>query len=260
MAFTLGRYGSRNNLNLQMFDFATNKPMMYFDYATTTTNEWTGETVYARGGDGNPKRISWNGDKDSTLTVETQVFTLQHLAMLAGESIKKGAKNIYKTEVVTVMDDGSGGKMITLKKTPYGNIANIAVFAFVNGIDGDPQPVASIANKDVILDPTATVNIGEDVEVYYQATVADTASLSFTAKGFPGYVKIVGDTLFPDEMSGEIMSVQQIFYKARLQPNFSLAMSPTGDPTTLSLTFDIFPIKVDGVDTLMDMIVYDDND
>lgn len=100
----LDRYGSRNNLNLQIFDFTTNKPIMTFDYATTTTNEFAGETVYARGGDGNPYRISWNGDKTSKLTIETQVFTLQHLSMLAGEPIVKGEHAIYRSQVVTVAD------------------------------------------------------------------------------------------------------------------------------------------------------------
>lgn len=144
----LDRYGSRNNLNLQIFDFVSSTPIMTFDYATTTSNEFTGETVYARGGDGNPRRIAWSGDKDSTLTIETQVFTLQHLSMLAGEPIERGAKNILKSQILTVEDDGSGGKQITLDKTPVGNID---VYSYINGIISEPQTVSSVAGMSYLL-------------------------------------------------------------------------------------------------------------
>lgn len=258
MPINLGRYGSRNILNLQMFDYSSKSPLMYMDYATSAENSWTGDVVYARGGDGNPRRIAFPGDKESTVTIETQIFTMQHLAMLAGESITKGSKEIFKTQVVTVEDDGSGGKKVALAKTPYGNIGNVSVFAFVNGIIGEPQQVSTISNNDLILDPTSTVKVGEDVEVYYQTTVADAATLRFTAKGFPGYVKLVGDTLYADEISGEMVSAQLTYFKARLQPNFTINMSPTGDPATLSLVFDVFPAKIDGVDTLSEMVIYQD--
>ncbi|WP_431785786.1 hypothetical protein [Paenibacillus lactis] len=255
MALNLDRYGSRNNLNLQIFDYVSSTPIMTFDYATTTSNEFTGETVYARGGDGNPKRIAWSGDKDSTLTVETQVFTLQHLSMLAGEPIERGARNILKSQIVTVEDDGSGGKQITLAKSPIGEVN---VYSYVNGVIVDPQAVASVTGAIVTLDPAATVNIGEDVEVYYQWTTPDAASLTYTAKGFPGYVKLAGDTIYATEKGGGMTAVQQIFPKAKLQPNFTVTYSPTGDPASLTLTFDLFPVLIDGKEVMKEEILYED--
>ncbi|OMD67470.1 hypothetical protein [Paenibacillus odorifer] len=254
----LGRYGSRNNLNLQLFDYISATPIMTFDYATTTSNEWSGETVFARGGDGNPKRIAWSGDKDSTLTVETQVFTLQHLAMLAGEPIEKGATNIFKSQVVTVKDGGTGSKTITLSKTPINGTASIKVFSYVNGVIAEPQEVQSVTGKDVVLASSATVEIGQDVEVYYQFTAASAAKLQYTTKGFPGYVRIVGDTLYADEKAASIVPVQQIYYKAKLQPNFTVTYSPTGDPSSLSMTFDLFPELVNGKEVMKEEVLYED--
>ncbi|QWU13402.1 hypothetical protein SAMN04487895_10368 [Paenibacillus sophorae] len=256
----LGRYGSRNNLNLQIFDFVSSTPIMTFDYATTTTNEFTGETVYARGGDGNPRRISWSGDKDSTLAVETQVFTLQHLAMLAGEPIEKGAQNIYKSQVVTVESDGSGGKKITLSKAPINGTESVKVFSYVNGIISEPQTVSNVTGKDVTLDSASTIQVGQDVEVYYQFTAANAAKLSYTSKGFPGYVWIAGDTLYADEKAGDVVAVQQVFRKAKLQPNFTVTYSPTGDPSSLSLTFDLFPVLVNGQEVMKEEIIYEDEE
>lgn len=252
------RYGSRNNLNLQIFDYVSSTPIMTFDYATTTSNEFTGESVYARGGDGNPKRITWTGDKDSTLTVETQVFTLQHLSMLAGEPIEKGTANIYKSEVLTVESGGSGGKQVTLSKKPINGVTGVNVYGYVNGVITDPQKVSSVTDTVVVLDPSATVNVGEDVEVYYQFEAANAATLKYTSTGFPGYVKIAGDTIYATEKGGGVQAVQQVFPKAKLQPNFTVTYSPTGDPASLSLVFDLFPVKINGKEVMKEEILYED--
>ena len=258
MALDLGRYGSREIMDLQIFNFTTKTPILTMDYATSSQTENTAETVYARGGRGNPRRIAWHGDKETTVTVETQIFTMQHLALLAGESIVSGAKEIYKNEVAVVKDDGSGGKVINLSKTPVGTVVDIAVYQFKNGILGAPQTVSGITNNEISLDVTATVNIGDEVSVYYRWDSTNAHTLSFTAKGFPPYVFMVGDTVYSDEISGQVVSAQMKYYKAKLQPNFTITNSPTGDPSTLSLVFDVFPVKVEGVETLYDMTIYED--
>lgn len=255
MTFTLGRYGSREILKLQIFDAVTNKPLMYFDYANTATQEWSASRVYATGA--GVRRIAWDGDKEESLTVETQVFTMQHLALLAGEDIKSGAQNIYKTEILQVTDDGSGGKQITLSKTPVGGVNNIAVYKYVNGIITEEQDVISVDGNVVELSSLSTVNIGDEVEVYYQYQVTDARKLQFTAKGFPRYVKMVGDTLYQDELSQTVAAAQIIYHKAKMQPNFSVSMSSTGDPASLSLVFDLFPVKIDGIDVSTEFILYD---
>lgn len=258
MALALGRYGSREIMDTQIIDYATQKPIMYMDYALSAATESNSEVVYATGGSGAPRRISWFGSKEMSLTLETQIFTMQHLSLLAGENLTSGASNIFKREVLVVESDGASGKQVTLSKTPVGGAEGVSVFAFVNGIMGAAQEVDKLASKVLTLKSTATVEIGDEVEVYYQFSAASSQKLSFTAKGFPKYVKIVGDTVYADEVAGEMVPAQLTYYKARLQPNFTLSTSPTGDPATLSLTFDVFPVKVDGTDTLMDMVLYED--
>ncbi|WGU92047.1 hypothetical protein QJQ58_15655 [Paenibacillus dendritiformis] len=250
MALKLGRYGSREIMDFQIFDFSTKKELMTIDYATSAQTENTAETVYARGGSGNPRRIAWNGDKETTVTVETQIFTMQHLAMLAGENIVTGASEIYKREVLPVENGG----IVTLSKTPIEN--EVAVYSFVNGILTDSLEVASVNGNEVKIATTPTV---PEVEVYYRYEVSTAHKLSFTAKGFPPYVFLVGDTTYADEVSGGIAMAQLKYYKAKLQPNFTVTNAPSGDPSSLTLTFDIFPVKINGVDTLYDMTIYDDN-
>lgn len=255
--FQLGRYGSRDIMDLQIFDFSTKKPIMTIDYATSTQMENTAETVYARGGRGNPRRIAWHGDKETTITVETQIFTLQHLAMLAGESIVTKSSDIYRREVKPVQEDGMGNKIVTLDKKPIGDASEVLVYAYVNGILGSEQSVLSIEDNEIILDATATVQAGDEVEVYYRWNTPTASELKFTSRGFPGYVFMVGDVLFTDELSGIDVAAQIKYYKAKLQNNFTLSFAPTGDPSTLSLVFDVFPVKINGVDTLYDITLYE---
>ncbi|WP_168122023.1 hypothetical protein [Paenibacillus sp. HB172176] len=256
MTLNLGRYGSREIMDLQIFNYATKAPILTMDYATSAQTENSGEVTYARGGAGNPKRISWNGDKESKLTIETSIFTMQHLALLAGESIESGSNTIYKNEVVTVGTD----KVLTLSHTPVGGAANIFVRKFVNGILGEVQEIDSVSTNEVTLDSLATAVEGEEVSVYYQWTAASAHKLSFTANGFPPYVFMVGDTVYADEVAGDVVSAQMTYYKAKLQPNFTITNSPTGDPSSLSLVFDVFPVKVNGVETLYDMVIYEDEE
>jgi hypothetical protein len=258
MTIELGRYGSREIMDFQIFDYKTKKPLMTFDYANSSQTENKAETTYARGGSSNPRRIAWHGDKETTVTIETQIFTMEHLAMFAGQSIVTGASDIYKSEVVAVESDGDGGKQITLSKTPFGGLTDVAVFKYVNGVIDTPQAITTITNTVLTLDSTSTVAVGDEVEVYYRWKATDSKKLSFTTKGFPPYVFLVGDTVYADEVGGEMVSAQLKYYKAKLQPNFTLSNAPTGDPSSLSLVFDIFPVKVDGEDTLYDMTIYQD--
>lgn len=252
----LGRYGQREILDTAFIDYATGKPFMYMDYANAATNEWSADVSYATGGSGAPRRISFFGNKQSTLTIETQIFSMKHLAMIAGRAIESGKMDVFKREVVTVTEN-AGKKVITLKKTPL-NLQTITIMKFENGVPTSDVTATAISNNEVEITST-DVSSGDDVEVFYQfKTVKDAHKLSFTSRDFPKYVKIIGDTQFADEVAGDLVSAQLVYYKARLQPNFSLNLSPTGDPTSISLVFDIFPQKVNGEDTLADLILYDE--
>ncbi|WP_440110360.1 hypothetical protein [Paenibacillus sp. QZ-Y1] len=246
-----GRYGNRDILDLQIIDLVSSTPLMKMDYANTSSLELSSSRVYAMGA--GTRRIAWDGEKTATLTVETQIFSLEHLALLAGEEIKKGKQNVYKTEILQVASDNT----VTLKKTPVGDVV---VFPFVNGLSVKENQPHTVVDKTITIGAGATVQPGDEVEVYYQTEITQVNKLSFTAKGFPKYVKLVGDTIWVDETSTEAVGSQMVFYKAKIQPNFTLSNSSEGDPSTLTLVFDLFPAKVDGIDTLIDMIVYDDQD
>ncbi|ASA21820.1 hypothetical protein [Paenibacillus donghaensis] len=255
----LGRYGSREIMNLQVLDYITATPLMYFDYANTASDESAGDRTFATGGSGGTRRIKFDGAKTRVLTVETQIFTLQHLAILAGNPITSGAKNIYKTEVVKV----STGKTISLKRKPLG-VAFVSVLPYKNGIAiGKPQEVQTVTDNLITLAATSTVAIGDEVEVYYQFEATSAHTVTYTTKGFPGYVTLIGDTFYADEVGSNggttnLVAVQKKYFKASMQPNYTVTHNATGDAATLTMVFDIFGVKVDGEEVMVEETIYED--
>lgn len=254
MTLDMGRLGSREILNLQVFDYASATPLMYFDYANTASDEKAADRVFATGGSGGTRRIKFDGAKTQTLTIETQIFTMQHLAMLSGNSITSGSKDINKVETVPV----ETGKVLTLKRKPLG-VEYVSVLPFVNGIAiGEAQAIESITNNVITLAPSSTIAVGDTVQVFYQFTASRAHTVTYTTKGIPGYVTLIGDTFYADELAGELVAVQKKYFKASLQPTYTVTHNATGDPATLSIVFDIFGVTVDGEEVMAEETVYED--
>lgn len=92
---------NREVQNLIFMDYNTKKPFLNLDFANTTTTELTGETMFAYGGKGHPKRVSFAGEKGGTLTIETQMQSAKLWEMITGGNRSKEAKYVKREECVT---------------------------------------------------------------------------------------------------------------------------------------------------------------
>jgi len=228
-------YGLREVADLTFFDLTTNKPFLYIDYALTSTNEHSAETVYATGGKGNPRRLAFDGNRQSTLTISTQIIDFRLISLLAGAEVEKGVTNVFKREVLTAVDD-TGSVKITLSETPV--TGTVTVFPLSSdAVAGEEEDITVTGSDVTITDGTA----GTQYVAYYQfESDSNAEKISFKAKNFPKYCKIVGDTLIKNEATGENEPFQMVAHKAKPQANFTLTMASEGDPTTLEMTFDLF--------------------
>ncbi len=229
-------YGLREVCDLTFFDLTTNKPFLYIDYATTSTNEHSAETVYATGGKGNPRRLAFDGNRQSTLTISTQIIDFRLISLLAGADVEKGTTNVFKREVLTAVND-AGSVKITLSETPVNG--TVTVFPLSSdAIAGEEEKNITVEGKVVTI---TTSTADTQYVAYYQfESDSNAEKISFKAKNFPKYCRIVGDTLIKNETTGENEPFQMVAHKAKPQANFTLTMASEGDPTTLELTFDLF--------------------
>jgi hypothetical protein len=241
-------YGLREVADLTFFDLATNKPFLYMDYALTSTNEHSAETAYATGGKGSPRRLAFDGNKQSTLSVSTQIIDFRIISLLAGAEVVTGATNVFKREVLTGVT--TTGVTITLSETPVAN--TITVFPLTSDAIAGEEEEITIASSTV----TITGGVaGVQYVAYYQFQSEVTAEkISFKSTNFPKYCKIVGDTLIKNEATGANEPFQMVANKAKAQGNFTFTMASSGDPTTLEILFDLFADAAD--DELVSYVKY----
>lgn len=256
------QFGIKEVYNLNIVDFATNKPFIYVDYAEATTNENTAERTSLKGGQGYYKLMDFDHSKESTLKLTVPLVDIKLLAMLAGDDLVEGATSIFKREELMVdnnheelgvlTDDILDKKMITLSKTP---IDETVVVHKLEGLRdyGEEVTVSGVTGNKVEL---TGVDLGEKVVAFYQYLSPATAKkFSIKANKFPKTVKIFGDGLWRDQETGMDKAVKMMIHKAKPQANFTLTTSGS-DVTTLEITFDLYPIKdADGDMSYIDYVV-----
>ena len=103
-------FANREVCNCVFQDYLTKAYFLHCESANTTTLDITGESVFAYGGQGHPKKVTFYGEKGGQFKIETQMQTIQLYSLLTGASIESTAKWL-KREVKTISD---GATSITL--------------------------------------------------------------------------------------------------------------------------------------------------
>lgn len=255
--FQLGRYGLREVMYSQIYDYNSSTPLLYLEFPNNTQLEVSGETVYATGGRGGPNIISFTGNRNGTFTIDTQIFTMSTIAILTGGQVLNEETDIYRVQNATVKNV-AGDMVVSLEKTPDGSMMP-TVFQYENGIQTIQVPVVEINDKELVLDPES-VSEGDEVRVFYQFKVSnDSYTLNIDANTFPPYVRLVNEGFFTDAASGLVVDGQMLLYKAKAQPTFTLTGANTGDPTTINMVFDLFnDPQPDGREAMINLTIYKD--
>lgn len=233
-------FANREVCDLIFEDYATKKPFLNMDYANVSTTEITGETVFAYGGKGHPKRVAFSGERGGTLTIETQIQSFKLYQLLTGGDMSKTAKFMAR-EVLTVADGA-----VTLSAAPADE-ATVNVFA---ADDDCGEAIAStVADKTVTI--TGATD-GDQVIVYYVKDITDKVQkISIKGSSFPKAFTVYGDTIMKTE-NDELLPYKFIAYKAAPQSNMSISMSNSGDPATITITCDLM---VNDDNEMLDLIL-----
>lgn len=235
---------NREVCDLTFVNYKTKVPVLVCDYANTTTTDKTGETVYAYGGRGYSPRIPFSGKNGGTLKIETQIQPFQLYSIMSGAAIETSA-NFIKKETATTTTEAP---TITLTGTPAtGSPCNV----FVAGTMTTVVPATLSGTTVTLTTPTPGT-----YDVYYvEAITTNVKKLSIKNTTFPKAFTIYAETINKTE-NDEVLPYKMVYYKAVPQPNFTLTNSSSGDPTTLSLTLDLFS---NGDGNMLDMILIEED-
>ena len=222
-------------------DYKTKKPFLYVDYANTSSQELTGETVYAYGGKGHPKKVSFSGDKGGTLTIETQIQTPKLWEMMSGGTGSTTA-NVMKKVNATI----GGTNTITLDTEDTLTKGQVWVYDATDTNLETALEVTSVSDQTITL-TSGTEN--DPVIVFYTTKKTDVYNINIKSTSFPRAFTVYGDT-YMKTTDDDILPYLFKAYKAVPQPTMSLAFSNNGDPATVTITCDLL---VDDDGNLLDL-------
>ncbi|GJM68137.1 hypothetical protein HMSSN036_03530 [Paenibacillus macerans] len=247
------RYGSREIMDVVLKDVKTGEPVVYLESLTTSTLEFAGSAVYARGGKGHPRLIGWDSDKDITMKMEDALISKESLAVLTGSKFNKSAKVVHKKEVVEVSADSK----ITLSKIPLTN----QKYYFYKTSDEtslneklNVTITATPVTEEIDLSAVTGIKAGDKVIAdYYYTAPASTQSMTIAADLFPGTYKLEGTTFWRNEDGKDIEALYTI-PKLKIQPNFSIGMASSGDPQPFTFTADVLKDRKSTAMVVIDLL------
>lgn len=262
---------ARTRVKIGNQTFQPGQPVVYFTTAQTATLEGAATQVYAQGGHGYPRLIAWEGERTVTLTLTEALISPESFAVLSG-ALRSDASVENKAYMPTwfeteIQADGSAVLNLDICGDDHDIIVNDTYPMFGVVLDdsgaisvhlGEQAGLAGVTpncdvytvtrdNKLQITFPNAEKYAGRVVRVdcYVEKTTGVT-SLDVTAEDFSGNFYAEALTFFREQTTGTDMPVALIFPNVKVQSNFTLTMSATGDPSTFDFVMDCFPAYVKG--------------
>lgn len=259
------KFGVKEVLDATLYDMQTNRPVIRFNTLKTSGIEVTTESVSARGGKGNPKLITWEINKEGTVTFEDALISPKSLELISGIARKVGVQVLHMVQETEYDNAGAApvnkGKLfpltasaegvITLAYAPKEAVADILVYPADDDygtpidmaeatLDGNTLTVPAAADKQVI--------------VYYTYDSADTAeTYIIDSEHFAGTYKLVGDTVIRNE-TGIDEAFQVVIPNLKMSSGLTLNFAAEGDPSVQTFNAEIMR-EANGT-TMIQMIKY----
>lgn len=208
----------------------------------------------------NPKLVGFSSNREGKLSLQDALFDSSAIAMMTGNGLTSGAKDIDYKEVKSVLSN-----KITLSKTPKGAIKSVYKVnpdgtngtEFTLGTPGTNETEFSVNGKELTFH--TTVANGTSIRVYYVVTTAsDAKTMKVTSSSFGGTFKIVGNILVRDSYDGKDYPATITIPRGKFEDNFSMSLSVDSDPAVLDLPVEMLKDPV--TDELWSMTVYNDAD
>ena len=223
------------------------QPVLYIDSAKTSTIEGASTTVYATGGRGNARLISWEGEKTLTFTVEDALLSPVGFHILSGAGlfdVEGESKTAYvHTTAIAQVVNGAVQLELEGEEIAAGDTgAPIFVLPYENGsISGSVLThTTSGAGKETKIIVTGYTGKTVFVDFYVKKT-SNVTELQIDAENFAGFYYVEASTLFRRESDGKDLPAEIVFPKVKIQSNFTFSMSSSGDPSTFTFTMDAMP-------------------
>jgi len=246
---TPNRYAIREAGEATFYDIASGDAIVTLRTLKMTEVETTGETVYARGGRGNARLVGFSSDREARVTLQDAIFDNKTMAMLTGNEVLEGAKEIELIFEGVVPPGGTLSLPKTVEKLRTAYELHADGTTNMTKIQG-----LTATGKNVTF---GVADEGKNVRVYYTAMSDATAkTVRVTSDAFGGTFKIVVDVMVRDEFTQVDYFAQFIANRAKVEDEFSFNFSPDGDPSVLDIPMEILR---SGRNDMWELVIYDES-
>lgn len=260
MAYSvLDRYGIKEVADVTFYSLDSNgkpqAPVLYLDTLKVSTIEQTAENTSARGGKGNPELITWDYNKEITVTLEDALFSAKSMAIMFGNG---------RTKTWTGNSSASDSRALIMRTETFIATATAGTAAasangwspMYEGPDGASYSKINPRFFDAQTGAEVT-QLAKDVKYfcsYDLLTDGQAAVIEISGSSFPGTYYIVGDTYARNENSGRDEFFQFIIPRAKVTAENTITLEAEGDPSTFSMDLRVLR-PADGV--MMKLVKYD---
>lgn len=220
---------NRQCCNLDIREYKTNKPWMFADFCNTTTVGLSGDSVHAM--KKGKKTIAFHNPMEGTMKLEFQVHPFRIYSLLSDGSIDSSSLLPVRTTIKATVE----GKLTIDGDVPVAG----TVFVYEAG-DYAGKVIEGTFESGVFTATTAAdIAANKSYEVaYYTEKVSGVKRISFNDNKIPKDYKVTMETLNKDE-TGTLVPMKIMAYKVSPKREFELSHSSTGEPATVTITFDI---------------------
>jgi len=253
----MAKFGAKEMFDATLYDMTTEAPEITFDTLKTGDIEFTTEKVYARGGKGNSKLLTWEINKEGTLKIEDALLSPKSIELLSGVATAVGAKTIYmrqdsewdlsgaepvdKGDSYPLVCNATTG-IITLAFTPSVTVANIKVYLADDDCGTEVDMTgATLSTTSLTLGVNGKATAGgKNVIVYYKyLSGADAETYVIDSEHMAGTYKLVGTTVVRNQKTGKDESFQIMIPSLKWSSGMSLSFSADGDPSVQTFECEI---------------------
>lgn len=241
--------------------YKAGQPVCHFDSLKTSTVEGAATTVYATGGRGNPRLMSWDGERTLTFTMEDALISEVGIALLTGAGLidASASKPLYQ-HITLTGSVSTDGKTITLNDAD--EVTNMFMDKDVSdypvylasldsegSVTGDFVKVEGTYSAGKITVTKFTDSNDKEVTTIkdciclvdcYQKKESGLSQIDIEPGKFGGNYYFEAETLFRTG-DGSDVAAEFIIPNGKIQSNFTFSMASSGDPSTFTFTVDAFP-------------------
>ncbi|MDL2301468.1 hypothetical protein LJC58_03840 [Lachnospiraceae bacterium OttesenSCG-928-D06] len=223
---------TRDVCDVDIRRYDTKEPFLFFDTANVTSQNFSGDSVYAMAK--GSKRIAFSNPIEGTLTIEAQVFPFEMYALMSDGTVSSDAIFSVRKNISATTDGVLDIDVAAMTGT---------VFVFATGDFGGTAIEGTYSSGVFTATTPADIATGVNYEVgYVVSKTSGVKRVSFNDEKQPKAYFITMSAVMKSE--DDVLTPYMInCYKAQPQRNFEISQSSEGDPTTLKITFDLLADK-----------------